>query len=113
MNLSLPWPPTANTYWRRKGSQYFISRKGIDYRKEVIIRVAREPFKFNKTDRLRMTIEAFPPDRRRRDLDNICKALLDSLQWANVYDDDSQIDELIIRRMPVIGGKVIVEIETI
>jgi crossover junction endodeoxyribonuclease RusA len=52
-----------------------------------------------------------PPDRRRRDLDNTQKALLDSLQHAGVYRDDSQINDLrITRYAPAKGGIVIVQI---
>jgi crossover junction endodeoxyribonuclease RusA len=43
-------------------------------------------------------MDAFPPDRRRRDLDNIQKPVLDALQHAGVYEDDSQIDLLVTRR---------------
>ena len=43
-------------------------------------------------------MDAFPPDRRRRDLDNLQKPLLDALQHAGVYEDDSQIDLLVSRR---------------
>lgn len=31
----LPYPPSVNTYWRRRGSQYYISDKGQKYRKDV------------------------------------------------------------------------------
>ena len=63
--------------------------------------------------RLRVEIEAFPPDKRRRDLDNIFKVLLDSLQHAEVYVDDSQIDYLCVQRMPERLGKVLVHIREI
>jgi crossover junction endodeoxyribonuclease RusA len=43
-------------------------------------------------------MDAFPPDRRRRDLDNILKASLDSLTHAHIYADDELIDVLIVRR---------------
>jgi crossover junction endodeoxyribonuclease RusA len=46
-------------------------------------------------------MDAFPPDRRRRDLDNIQKPVLDALEHAAVYEDDSQIDLLITRRREV------------
>jgi crossover junction endodeoxyribonuclease RusA len=56
-------------------------------------------------------MDAFPPDRRRRDLDNLPKAVLDSLAHAGVYEDDSQIDLLIIRRCdPIKGGKLKIRI---
>jgi crossover junction endodeoxyribonuclease RusA len=39
-----------------------------------------------------------PPDLRKRDIDNICKAVLDALGCAGVYDDDCQIDRLLLLR---------------
>lgn len=38
------------------------------------------------------------PDNRRRDAVNLLKAPLDALAHAGVYEDDSQIVELSIRR---------------
>jgi crossover junction endodeoxyribonuclease RusA len=52
--------------------------------------------------RLAIKIAAYPPDRRRRDLDNILKALLDSLTFAHVIEDDSQFDFISIARRDVI-----------
>ena len=52
------------------------------------------------------------PDKRRRDLDNLLKATLDSLTHAGVWSDDSQIDALSIRRFPI-GGMLKVRIEEI
>lgn len=48
--------------------------------------------------RLKVDIIAYPPDKRRRDLDNLLKAPQDSLQHAGVFHDDSQIADLRIRR---------------
>jgi crossover junction endodeoxyribonuclease RusA len=45
-----------------------------------------------------LVIQAWLPDRRRRDLDNLLKAVQDALAHAGVYDDDSQIVDLRIRR---------------
>ena len=59
-----------------------------------------------------MTVTLHPPDRRRRDLDNAMKSLLDALEYGGVYADDSQVDHLEIRRgAPVSGGSCVVEIE--
>jgi crossover junction endodeoxyribonuclease RusA len=111
--LTLPWPPTLNTYWRHVGSRTLISREGRAYRDRVMLEVLR-----NRTPRidgrLAVDILAYPPDRRVRDLDNLPKAILDALRHARVYDDDGQIDDLLIRRGNVEkGGMVRVWIRTI
>lgn len=51
------------------------------------------------TGRLSILIHAHPPDKRKRDIDNIIKVLLDSLQDARYYINDSQIDKITIERM--------------
>lgn len=52
-------------------------------------------------------INCYPPDRRRRDLDNILKGALDSLVHAKAILDDSLIDELhVLREQPKAPGHV-------
>ena len=64
--------------------------------------------------RLKIVIHAYVPDNRRRDLDNIVKITFDSLGNAGVFDDDSQIDDFRVVRMPKIkGGKIVVSIQNI
>ena len=63
---------------------------------------------------LEVDVIVFPPDRRRRDIDNVQKALLDALQHGGAYDDDSQIVRLSIEKGdPVEGGKTIVRIQKV
>lgn len=57
--------------------------------------------------RLSVTVLAIMPDRRRRDLDNILKALFDALTHAGVWLDDEQIDEITIRRNGIQRGGVV------
>jgi len=60
-----------------------------------------------------VTIDVHPPDRRRRDLDNLFKGILDALEKGGAYHDDSQIEDLRIRRCGrVAGGKAIVRVKT-
>ena len=102
--IVMPWPPTVNHYWRNVGGKVLISKAGREYRDAVWeLSVENHWPKFG-CDRVRVEIEAWMPDRRRRDLDNILKSLLDSLTHAGVWDDDSQIDDLRIFRAPRIGG---------
>jgi crossover junction endodeoxyribonuclease RusA len=35
-----------------------------------------------------------PPDNRRRDLDNVLKAVLDAIEAAGIIEDDSQVRRL-------------------
>ena len=57
-------------------------------------------------------VEVYPPDRRRRDLDNLQKSLWDALQHGGAYLDDNQITKFTVERcQPTPDGKVIVRIE--
>jgi crossover junction endodeoxyribonuclease RusA len=60
-----------------------------------------------------MTIEAWRPDERKRDLDNLLKAPLDALTHAGVYLDDHLIVHLTIYWSNDKGGKLNVKIEEI
>ena len=51
--------------------------------------------------RIEVYIDAYPPDKRKRDIDNILKPILDCLTDAAIWDDDSQVDVLRIRRMEI------------
>ncbi len=62
--------------------------------------------------RFEVLIDAYPPDRRKRDLDNILKPLLDVLQEYGIFPDDEQIDILIVRRRTK-GGYVDVHVSVI
>jgi len=52
------------------------------------------------TSRLEVYIEAYPPNKRKIDLDNIVKPIFDALQDYGMFDD-SQIDDFRVRRMAV------------
>jgi crossover junction endodeoxyribonuclease RusA len=60
---------------------------------------------------VRVEIECFRPDLRRRDLDNILKALLDSMTHAGVMQDDALIEDLRVYWADDVGGMVKVTIE--
>lgn len=111
IDLTLPWPPSVNSYWRTFRGRMIISAKGRDYRKSVLQQIADATCNKRVEGNLKVTIEAWRPDKRRRDLDNLFKAALDALAHAGVYDDDSQIVDLRIYWAPTIGGMLKVKIE--
>jgi crossover junction endodeoxyribonuclease RusA len=66
------------------------------------------------TARLEMQVTLYPKDRRKQDIDNRIKALWDALADAGVFDNDEQIDTLIVQRGAIKkGGGCMVIIEKI
>jgi len=104
--LAMPYPPSVNSYWRHPTSgplagRHMISEKGRAYREAVrAMFLGRKPI----AGRLNVEIIMSPPDKRKRDVDNIIKATLDSLTHAGVWGDDSQIDRLSVVRSSVRPG---------
>jgi len=112
--ITLGYPPSVNHYWRKVGPRTLISRQGRMYRRHVAAAVRLME---NREEGLPLTgplsveVSLYPPDRRRRDLDNALKALLDALQHAGVYTDDSLIERLSVEKGEVVaGGKTVVVI---
>lgn len=104
--LRLPWPPSINDYYGTTpaGGKY-IKAKGKLFRATVIECLKEYMDKRGAlTSRLQVWVEAHVPDKRRRDLDNIKKALLDALTHAGVYQDDCLIDDLRVVRAGVTKG---------
>jgi len=110
MRIALPYPPTVNHYWGQSGTRRYIMPRGVAFREAVALELYAAhgaPIE----GPVRLDIVAHPPDKRRRDIDNILKALLDALEHGRAFEDDSQVAHLTIRRAePVNGGRVDVEI---
>ena len=96
LHLALPYPPSLNRYYRKYRNRLIVSEEGRRFQKAVAQLVGPRPQTL--VDKLRLDLWVHPPDARVRDLDNVLKAVQDSLQYAGVYLDDGQIDELHVRR---------------
>lgn len=116
--LVLPWPPSINHYWRHvmigKAIRTLISAEGREYKNAVAAACMEQNAPRGLKNRIAVSIQLSPPDRRRRDIDNSLKALLDSLTYAHVWDDDSQIDDIRIYRASCVqNGQAVVDISEI
>lgn len=122
--IALPFPPSVNRYYRSPRSgplagRTMISEEARKYRAAVCALVSESKLGGQMEGLLRVVVEVFVPDRRKRDLDNLHKGILDSLTHAGVWGDDSQIDDLRIYRARdeagnlIIGGMVKVMVERI
>jgi len=101
--IKLPYPPTINHYYARtKSGRVYITKKGTAYRTLVGQMLMIQGVRRTQGD-LEVEIKAFPPDRRKRDVDNLLKALLDSMEHGGAYVNDSQIKKLTIEMMPKKG----------
>jgi crossover junction endodeoxyribonuclease RusA len=102
--LRLPFPPSVNHYWRHvqlgKRRATLISKEGRDYQGRVMGEVILHQLTaaVHPDARIAVYVLLKMPDRRRRDVDNYLKSLLDAITFAQVWRDDSQIDLLTIER---------------
>ena len=95
--FELPWPPSVNHYYRHVGPRVLISRDGRKYREHIVARFQNDRVA-KYTGPVALDIELYPPDNRRRDVDNSLKCLLDTFTHAGLYEDDSQIHRLTITK---------------
>jgi crossover junction endodeoxyribonuclease RusA len=112
LRLELPYPPSINRYYRHVGYRTLISREGRTFRTNVCALLGGGgPRRPPAGGRIALCMDAYPPDRRARDLDNLQKSVCDSLQHAGIYEDDSQIDVLLTQRRGVVpGGRLTLEV---
>ena len=112
LRIELPYPPSVNHYWRNFNGRSIISAEGRKYKATthaILTAAGVKPF----TGRVAVTVWAWMPDRRRRDVANLEKCLGDSLiKFA--YIDDCQIDDVRLVRAGIVkGGTVLVDVQEI
>lgn len=98
LKLILPFPPSVNRLWRAsKGGGVYRSEKYTDWRKHALWALVGQ-CKGKKIDGpYTMVLEAVRPDKRRRDLGNLEKAVSDILQEAKLIDGDHLCEEMTLR----------------
>jgi crossover junction endodeoxyribonuclease RusA len=114
LRFTMPWPPSSNTYYRhiilggkfkKARAHTLLSESGREYRIAALAAVRQQRVPLEAVSgRLAIEVVAYPPDRRRRDLSNMWKGMLDSLVHAHVIADDGDTDYESIRRGPVRPG---------
>lgn len=91
MNLILPFPPTTNNLFRNVRGKGRVPTK----RYEQWMKQAMQELMVQQPERLvgfvSVDLGFGRPDKRRRDLDNLLKAVLDALVKFAVIEDDSKI----------------------
>lgn len=108
--LELPYPPSVNHYFSYQQGRPVLSKDARAYRHQVrriVIANSIKPF----LGPMAIRIDIYPPDDRRRDCDNVQKAVIDALQHAGAFWDDAQVVWLLsIKHDSRATGKVKVEL---
>lgn len=110
--IDLAWPrsslsPNARVHWATKASVAKVYRTGTFWQVRAVV-----PKKL-EWEKVCVSYTFHPPDKRRRDLDNLiasCKALSDGISDA-IGIDDSKFVPTYQMGEPIKGGAVIVTIE--
>lgn len=105
-------PPSVNTYWRKWKNRMVISDKGREFKKQASILLSNDFLEDNPYNvPLKMSIELYFKDERRRDIDNYCKGILDSMTGI-IYEDDEQIQELNLKKFTGTGeDRILIKVE--
>ena len=112
--LNLPLPPSVNSYRTIFRNRMGISKAGKEFKAQVSDYVVEYRVPKLGSARLEMQVILYPRDKRKQDIDNRIKALWDALGDAGVFDDDEQIDILMVSRGAIKkGGGCMVIIEEI
>lgn len=107
MIITLPYPPTANLYWRKWRGRIVKSGEAREYQRDVGYMVG--PF-LPISGPVRLSVTVYRP-RKRGDLDNTLKVLLDALK-GHAFHDDAQVVELhATRHEDPTNPRVVVQVE--
>jgi len=110
--LYLPYPPSVNAYWLTTGRRKYISKRGREFKQMVAEYVIEKKIPKLGDIPIQVDIILRPRSKKLMDIDNCAKAILDSLQDAGVFDNDSQVWKLTIERgIRQTGGGCVVMIE--
>lgn len=89
ISITLPYPPSANRYWRNYSGRTVVSAEAKAYKEQVALIANLSDLGSPLEGDVEITIHVYRPAKR-RDLDNNLKVTIDSLQGI-LYENDSQI----------------------
>ena len=93
--ILLPYPPSLNSNWRQGKGGVHLSRAYREWRRAAgYTLIDQKPPHVSPP--YVVEIAAARPDKRKRDLDNLIKPVLDLLTSNNVISDDSMVEHLTI-----------------
>lgn len=107
----LPYPPSVNRLWRFSRGRMYRTATYTDWIDTAYRNLLEqiEPPQF--ADKVRVTIHVGFPDKRKRDIDNLIKPVLDLIERADVVDNDFLVRDLRICESDDVSNGLMVTIE--
>ncbi len=75
-----------------------ISKKGREWMKLAVHEAKAQSVGWFVNGPCAISIKAYMPDKRRRDIDNLAKGIFDAITHSGIWKDDSQVDDMRITR---------------
>lgn len=106
-SVHLPYPPSTNALWRYTKRGVYRTAKYVKYISDCKVLHMHPGPPLDAP--VRMEILAHPPDKRKRDLDNLSKCLCDLAIHLRLIEDDHWIHELYMKweRVEITQGVVL------
>ena len=98
ITLRLPYPPSINAYWLASGHRRYISKRGQLFKKAVVDYVLEHHIPKLSDIPLAVTVILHPRSKKLMDVDNCLKPILDACQDAGIFNDDVQVQFLLVTR---------------
>jgi crossover junction endodeoxyribonuclease RusA len=98
VTLDLPFPPSGNhMYKHTRQGHHYLTPLAREYYNTVATKVRMQCGLLQLATSLEVSCTLFPPDKRRRDLDNAWKVIGDSLTKSSFWLDDKWIRKLTLQ----------------
>ena len=98
IDVEVDWPPSANNNWMIRRGRFVKTNEAACY-KRLIGNLSYTWEKITFLKDIEVSIKAYPPDNRKRDIDNLLKITLVALQETHLFENDEQIRKITIERM--------------
>jgi crossover junction endodeoxyribonuclease RusA len=101
VEVNMPYPPSGNHIWKHtRAGKHYLTEEARAFFSKIRFIVSNQGYDIKLDSRLHVVCRICPPDKRKRDLDNVWKVVSDSMTKAGVWVDDCQIDKLELHRLP-------------
>lgn len=100
--IKMPWYKkiSVNSIWKKHANGIYLTASVRKFRTDMYY-LTRQAHKFGDA-KVEVTLRLRAPDRRKYDLDNMTKSIIDALQFCQIFNDDSQVVVLHAEKLPII-----------